>query len=209
MANTRLKKIWVLFKKQSNLPLVLWRIIRKLKEKNIPRTLDNVKLREEPAARCTKKIERKVLKKQARKARAEHLVKWCLAQGNRKVRGKPLPELYVNGNFTEDKEEWQRELQRHCEEVYTDQEETREVQENRVEYFKKKGNQQFIVDGRKAEITVDFVLQARAKMSDNKVNGPEDTAVSEMIKQLPLERVYINKKCFQERFMGQMEAPSS
>ena len=85
-------------------------------------------------------------------------------------------------NFTEDREEWQKELQRHCEEMYTDQEETKEVQENRIEYFKKKGEQQFTEEGRTAEITVDLVLQARAKMSDNKVNGPEDAIVSEMIK---------------------------
>ena len=95
------------------------------------------------------------------------------------------------------------------EEVYTDHEETREVQENRIEYFKKKGDQQFTVDGRKAEITVDLVLQARAKIADNKVNGPEDTVVCEMMKQLPLEKIYTITKCFQERFMGQMEAPSS
>ena len=93
--------------------------------------------------------------------------------------------------------------------MYTDQEATREVQENRIEYFKKMGDQQFTVNGRRAEITVDLVLQARAKMSDNKVIGPEDTAVSEMIKQLPYEEIYIITKCFQERFMGQMEAPSS
>ena len=62
------------------------------------------------------------------------------------------------------------------------------------------------MDGRKAEITVDLVLQARAKMSDNKVNGPaEDAVVSEMIKQLLLEKIYTITKCFQERFMGQME----
>ena len=65
-------------------------------------------------------------------------------------------------------------------EVYTDQEETKEVQENRIEHFKKIGDQQFTVDGRIAESTVDLVL--RAKMSDNKVNGPEDAVVSEMIK---------------------------
>ena len=29
--------------------------------------------------------------------------------GKRKVRRKPLSELYLNGNFTEDREEWQRE----------------------------------------------------------------------------------------------------
>ena len=77
------------------------------------------------------------------------------------------------------------------------------------EHFKKKGDQQFKDDGRKAEITVDLILQARAHMSDNKVNGPEDTVVSEIIKQLPLEKIYIITRCFQERFMGQMEVPSS
>ena len=43
---------------------------------------------------------------------------------------------------------------------------------------KKKGDQQFTVEGRTLEITVDFVLQARAKMSDNKVNGPDDQAAA-------------------------------
>ena len=76
----------------------------------------------------------------------------------------------------------------HCEEVYTDQEETKEAQESRIEHFKKKGNQQFTEEGRNAEIKVDLVLQARAKLSDNKVNGPEDAIVSEMIKKLPMEK---------------------
>ena len=65
------------------------------------------------------------------------------------------------------------------------------------------------MEGRTAEITVDLVLQARAKMSDNKVNGPEDAIVSEMIKQLPVEKICTFTRCFQERFMGQMESPSS
>ena len=30
-----------------------------------------------------------------------------------------------------------------------------------------------------------------------------------MIKQLPMSKIIIIKRCFQERFMGQMEAPSS
>ena len=67
----------------------------------------------------------------------------------------------------------QKELQRHCKEVYVDQEETQDAQEGRIEYFKKKGNQQITEEGRNAEITIDLVLQARAKMSDNKVNGPK------------------------------------
>ena len=65
------------------------------------------------------------------------------------------------------------------------------------------------MEARNAEITVDLVLQARAKMCDNKVKGPEDAVVSEMIKQLSFEKIHITTRCFQERFVGEMEAPSS
>ena len=40
------------------------------KEKEMMRTPENVRLREEAAARCTAKIKRRVLRRQARKARA-------------------------------------------------------------------------------------------------------------------------------------------
>ena len=46
-------------------------------------------------------------------------------------------------------------------------------------------------------------------MSDNKVNGPYDATASEMIKQLPLEKNCTITRCFQERFLGQMESPTS
>ena len=55
----------------------------------------------------------------------------------------------------------------------------------------------------RAKITIDLLLQAMAK------NGLEDAVASEMIKQLPQEKINIITKWFQERFMGQMEAPSS
>ena len=46
-------------------------------------------------------------------------------------------------------------------------------------------------------------------MSENQVHGLEDAFVSEMIKKLPLEKIYVTTRCFQERFMGQVDAPSS
>ena len=95
------------------------------------------------------------------------------------------------------------------EEVCADQDETREVAREEKLIFQKEIDQHFTDDRRGAEITVDLVLQARAKMSENKVNGPEVAVVSEMIKQLPREKIYIITKCFQQRFMGQMEAASS
>ena len=44
----------------------------------------------------------------------------------------------IHNYFTEDRAEWQKELQRHCKVVYTDMEETKEEQDNRIEYFWKK-----------------------------------------------------------------------
>ena len=122
------------------------------------------------------------------------------------AREESLTELHVTGHFTEDREEWQQELQRHCEEVCTDQEETQEAQENRIDYFKMKVNQQFTEEGR---ITFDLVLQARAKLSDKKVNGPADVIVSEIIKKLPMEKIHTIARCFQKRSMGLVESPSS
>ena len=129
-------------------------------------------------------------------------MKCSLEPAKKNVKRKPLRENFVKENFTEEREESQKELHRHCEEVYTDQGET-------IEYFKKKGDQQFAMEGRTVQITVDLMVQARAKMSDNKVNGPEDAIASEMINQLPLEKIYTITKCFQQRFMVQMESPSS
>ena len=99
------------------------------KEKELLRTPENVRLREEAAARCTAKIKWRVLRRQARKARAEHLIRCNLVPVKKKANRKPLTELYVKGHFTEDRTEWQKELQRHCEEMYTDMEETKEEQE--------------------------------------------------------------------------------
>ena len=99
------------------------------REKVTQRKPDNVRRREEAAERCTEVIKRGVLQKHARKATTEHLVKCSLAPGERKVRGKQLSEMYANGDVTEDVEERQQQLERQCEEVYTDQEETREEQE--------------------------------------------------------------------------------
>ena len=62
-----------------------------------------------------------------------------------------------------------------------DPEKTKVVQEGRIEFFKRQGDQHFTKNGRGADITIDLVLQARAKMSENKVNGPEDAVASEMI----------------------------
>ena len=119
-------------------------------------TLEDVRLREKAAARCTAKIKRKVLRKQARKARAEHLAKCSLELVKRKDNKKtPLTELYVKRNFTEHREEWQKEIQRHCEEVYTDLEETNEVRETEMNTSKRKviSNSQWTDAMQKSQLT--------------------------------------------------------
>ena len=51
-------------------------------------------------------------------------------------------------------------------------------------------------------------LQETKEAQDSRIE-PEDANVSEMIKKLPMEKIYTVARCFQERFMGQMESPSS
>ena len=46
-------------------------------------------------------------------------------------------------------------------------------------------------------------------MPENKVSGPEDSIVSEMIKKFPQEKIYEITRGFQERFMELNDAPSS
>ena len=52
------------------------------------------------------------------KTKAEHAGKYSLMPGKRILQRKPLTELYVNGSFMEDKGAREKELQKHCMEVY-------------------------------------------------------------------------------------------
>ena len=83
-----------------------------------------------------------------------------------------------------------------------DPEETIDEQQRRMPKYKEDGDRHFVTEhGRVAEITIDLVLQARAKMSENKVNGPEDSIVSEMNKQWPQENIYEITRCLQDLFV--------
>ena len=148
------------------------------KEKEMMRTPENVRLREETVARCTAKITRIVLRRQARKARAEHLVRCSLEPGKKKTKRKPLTELYVKGHFTEDRAEWQEELQRQCEKVYNNMEETKEVREKRIEYFRKKVNQQFTRKDASQRSPLTWFCKPEPNKDRKKVNEPEDASWS-------------------------------
>ena len=164
-------------------------------------TRKKVRTREEAAARRTQASKRRVLRKQARKARADHAVNCSMMSGNKNGEKKPLDGVVMTmanslktekvaiKNFNDIVMKCIRTLkrQRKCKREESSpskkREETSTSQKN----------------GRKAEITIDLVSQARAKMSENKVKGPGDAVVSEMIKQLPREKIYVLTKYFQER----------
>ena len=67
---------------------------------------------------------------------------------------------HVDGVLTEDRAIWKEELQRHCEEVFEDVEETIEKQEDRIKEHKKNGDKHFTEEGGVAEITIDLVLSS-------------------------------------------------
>ena len=65
----------------------------------------------------------------------------------------------------------------------------KQKKKNQSRSTKNDGDRHSTEEGRVAEITIDLVLQARAKMAESKVNVPEDSIVSEMIKQLPTSKI--------------------
>ena len=87
------KKTWEQYRKTLRRLRAKWLTAQKSdRDKTMKEKRENVKAREEAAARCTKVIKRRVLKKLANWARAEHLVKCRLARGRRKVHWKLLSE---------------------------------------------------------------------------------------------------------------------
>ena len=60
---------------------------------------------------------------------------------------------------------------------YTEHDEIRQVQEKRIDHYKQTGDRHITDDGRGAKITIHLVLQARAKMSGNKVKTFEEAFV--------------------------------
>ena len=73
------------------------------KETEIMSTPEKVRLREEAAARCTAEIKRRVLRRQARKARAEHLVRCILDPRKEKSKKKAADRIVRKRSFTEDR----------------------------------------------------------------------------------------------------------
>ena len=76
------------------------------------------------------------------------------------------------------------------------------MQTERISQFKTQGDRQFAEEGRIEEITIDMVLRARARMAEEQVNGPEDSVVTEIVKEFPQEKILEITKSCQKRFTG-------
>ena len=118
--------------------------------------------------------------------------------------------MYVNDKFTKDREAWKKELQRHCDEVYVDPEESIKVQKRRESSTSKKIQANILREmgemPKSQEIWSDKHGQ---KMLENKANGPEDATASEMMEQLPQEKFSPPHNTFKTRYVGLVDAPSS
>ena len=67
-------------------------------------------------------------------------------------------------------------------------EEIIEKQGDRTEEYKMKGDRHFTDEERVAEMFFDLVLKARVRMAEERVNGPEGSIVTEMMKQVPQDK---------------------
>ena len=78
--------------------------------------------------------------------------------------------------------------------------ETKEEQENIIEFLEER-KPAFYRGRTQRRDHSGPILQARARLSENKVQGPQDAIVSEMTKRLPMEKIL--------HFHGMMESPGS
>ena len=147
---------------------------------------DVCRLKEGPAARSLRPVERRVLRKKDRESEGGASGEMQAPSRQKGVMRKPLKELYVNGGFAEKKSKngrsWRIAVQKS---LWTRRRRSRSRSRG---LSGKKRDEHFSEEGSVAQISVDLVLQARAKMTDNEVNGPEDSVASEMIQQFPPEK---------------------
>ena len=118
-----------------------------------------------------------------------------------------MKRLWINGRVSEDREEWMEEVKAHCERCYDDKDETSQMQEERIQEQRLRGDCLEAWTGKEVQITVDRVLRARPKMMKNKANGPSDCWVADMLQELPMESVYEIAPWFEKR-SRRMSSPS-
>ena len=83
------------------------------------------------------------------------------------------------------------------------------MQVERIRYQKNRGDTLVALQGRRIQITADWVLRARGKMRKNKANGPADCLVTAMLQCLPMETMYEVAHWFEKRFRGECRAPEA
>ena len=120
----------------------------------------------------------------------------------KRMKRKPSTELYVNGNFTEDREEWKQELQRHCEEVFMDPKKQKEVQEegSRKPRREETSNSRRMGEELRSQSTGSCRPVPRCRVTASM--DQKAAVVSERIKQLPQEKFYIITRCFPGTYHG-------
>ena len=103
-------------------------------------------------------------------------------------------------------DDWTEEVRAHCERCYDDKAETPEVLAGKIQPQRIFFDRQEALQVHRVTMTVDRVLWARGKMLRNKVNGPDDCLVTEMLQCLPTAIVYEVAHWFDKRFKGECHA---
>ena len=71
-----------------------------------------------------------------------------------------MKRLWINGQASEDREEWMEKVNAHCERCHDDKDETSQMQDDRIQQ-RRRGDGLEASTGRKIEITVHQVLSAQ------------------------------------------------
>ena len=142
----------------------------------------------------------RILRKKAQKNCREFDARMGASPRDKIVKNPVVTKLWVNGRATEDREEWSEEVRSHCEKCYDDKSETWEMQAERINAQRCRGDNAVAIPGRRMQITIDRGLRARGKMRRGKSSGPTDCLVVEKLSRLPTEVIFEVTHWFQKRF---------
>ena len=160
------------------------------------------------AGPCEDAVITNVYRRHAKMAARSHNVQSIRCRKEFRRRRIPLKNRIevLEGSSTEDREEWTKELDRHCRAICDDRRPTRCIAEGgRTQKERCAGYRK--VYGM-PEIAAGLVMHARSCMSKDKALGLEDIIVSEMVTELPTQIFNVITDSCRARFRGSCDVQS-
>ena len=117
----------------------------------------------------------------------------------------PIGELSCSGVLSEDRLAWKQELLRHCKAKYCCEEESLQVQRERVEHFRSMASAARLDGMPIPDFSWSLFLEARSTIQPHKGAGGKSPIVGEMILSLQFEALAVVFRVFRAKYLGHLD----